>query len=110
MIMGWREPFGALLLAMAATGASTTAITAAPAVMSFLFRVISASLLKDGTQTEPNVDLARLSVVPRSLLGKGQQPAECAHRPAPPAHLDVRATDWTSPSVAWHGTDLQRFG
>ena len=43
MTTGLFEVVGELVLATAATGASTRAITAAAAVMSFLFRVIPAS-------------------------------------------------------------------
>src|SRR6516162_5047907 len=56
MITGRCEALGELVLARAATGASTRAITAAAAVMSFLFRDIPASRVKIGTVTDPNVD------------------------------------------------------
>src|SRR5215471_17994889 len=52
MTTGWCEALGELVLATAATGADSRAITAAAAVMSFPFRVIPASHVKIGTVTD----------------------------------------------------------
>jgi hypothetical protein len=89
MITGRCEALGELVLARAATGASTRAITAAAAVMSFLFRDIPASRVKIGTVTDPNVDHGARH---RVIAGSRHRQRACWPRDPPEDSKDYLAT------------------